>query len=105
MLVFMVIKNSIVFFAKWHLQQRQEVEGHISDVHENKREFKCEICSAAFNSKGRLNLHMIVHDNKRDFSCSICSKCFKRKDNLKNHIATHDQIEISMSKMLETFEK
>ncbi len=39
---------------------------YISTVHEEKKEFKCDICDASFTQKRNLNVHIAsVHEGKK----------------------------------------
>ncbi len=53
------------------------------------KEFKCTVCSKAFDRPYRLTRHLEIHDpNRPRIPCNYCSKTFTRKDSLESHIKT-----------------
>ena len=68
------------------------MKGHILSVHERKRPFQCNTCSASFSQKGGLRTHIaLVHVGMKSFKCAICSKSYKTKQSLKLHIDSADE--------------
>ena len=57
-----------------------------SDIHEEKKPYKCQKCDFVFSSAGNLKLHIsAVHEKKKSFKCSGCDY----RSSLKAHIAKH----------------
>lgn len=53
--------------------------------------FKCDVCSAVFQSINSLSAHKKKHVNKdRILSCSVCKKIFKKISHLKRHEMCHE---------------
>ncbi|XP_069674820.1 uncharacterized protein [Periplaneta americana] len=51
--------------------------------------FKCPVCSAAFVSKYRMELHLSEHDGETPYICPLCKKGFGREGGLKAHLKLH----------------
>lgn len=59
--------------------------------HANLREFKCDQCDCAYNTKPRLRRHYIYnHTDHPTFDCSVCGWKFREKNNLKRHMRLHN---------------
>ncbi|XP_067932521.1 uncharacterized protein [Watersipora subatra] len=73
------------FLRKAHLQEHQR-------VHNNKKEFSCEICSSRFKTDSAKQKHMLYkHTNPKAFKCDRCKKCCSTKANLQSHMKTHQK--------------
>ena len=62
---------------------------HIEDIHEGKKNFKCEICGKLFYRAKELKDHIQnAHDiaRKPDHKCEICNKTLKAQTNLRSHM-------------------
>ncbi|CRL05999.1 CLUMA_CG018952, isoform B [Clunio marinus] len=58
--------------------------------HNNLRKWKCKICEMSFNFKKLLQMHTrAVHENERSFACSFCEKKFFKKYDLTVHVRLH----------------
>ena len=66
-------------------------------VHDNKRQFKCDVCLKGFNNIVVLRTHKLVH-SERKYGCNYCGKKFKRNCHLKSHIISFHSEEINVSK-------
>ena len=61
----------------------------MSEVHEEKRTHKCEICDYTSFIKAKMDNHMeSVHERKKKFQCEKCDKAFSDKGNMTKHIAS-----------------
>lgn len=59
--------------------------------HSNLREFKCDLCECAYNTKPRLRRHYIYnHTDHPTFDCEVCGWKFREKNNLKRHMRLHN---------------
>ncbi|XP_037044682.1 zinc finger protein 26-like isoform X2 [Bradysia coprophila] len=59
--------------------------------HSNLREFKCNLCDSAYNTKPRLRRHVIYnHTDRPTFDCEVCGWKFREKNNLKRHLRLHN---------------
>ena len=74
-------------FDKTYLKRHQR------QVHEHKKDHKCEHCGKEFFDKKRLNSHIKRrHDKIRDEKCNKCDKVFFTKEVLQKHIKyTHNK--------------
>ena len=64
---------------KMYLKLHQKLNIHIAFVHEGKRPFKCNICSANFSEKKNLNGHnSSVHEGKNLLDATIVVLAFHR---------------------------
>ena len=62
---------------------------HIDSVHLGVKPHLCDVCPAAFPTKGALNVHKLSHSSERNFNCLFCEKAFHSKQNLITHVRTH----------------
>jgi hypothetical protein len=71
-----------------HLQR------HIKQVHDQIKDFKCEICDFKCSENCTLQRHIkAVHDQIKDFECEKCDFKCSTNEILQNHIKrVHDQI-------------
>ena len=66
-----------------------DLKKHILAVHENVRDYQCDICKKAFPLKGDLNKHVqTVHEKIQAFQCQLCNHAHSSKSNLRKHILT-----------------
>jgi KRAB domain-containing zinc finger protein len=56
--------------------------------HLNLRQFKCDKCDKAFNTKAKLKIHSVAHSNVFAFNCRVCERKYKFKSNLRRHNRT-----------------
>ena len=60
---------------------------HLKQVHDGKKEHKCEYCGNEYYEKKRLSGHIKrEHNNVRDEKCNQCGKLFFTKEVLYRHI-------------------
>ncbi|XP_076861553.1 PR domain zinc finger protein 4 [Brachyhypopomus gauderio] len=57
--------------------------------HGRERKFKCTVCSRAFTTSTKLNVHFMGHMGVRPHKCSYCSKAFSDPSNLRMHLRIH----------------
>ena len=58
--------HSNVAFVRQSLQQKGNLNTHISSVHEGKKSFKCVICGSCFTKKQGLIKHIAsMHEGKK----------------------------------------
>jgi hypothetical protein len=64
-------------------------------VHEEKKSFECDICSATFAQRAALDIHIsfsLVHEGKKQFKCNDCHISFGQKGRMKsNTSAVHEK--------------
>uniref|UniRef100_A0A8C1NJE4 C2H2-type domain-containing protein n=1 Tax=Cyprinus carpio TaxID=7962 RepID=A0A8C1NJE4_CYPCA len=51
--------------------------------------FKCSMCTRAFTTSTKLNVHFMGHMD-RQITCPKCDKQFLKTDHLKKHLNSHD---------------
>ncbi|KAJ8392212.1 hypothetical protein AAFF_G00077800 [Aldrovandia affinis] len=62
--------------------------GH-SHGHARERKFKCSMCSRAFTSSTKLNVHFMGHVGMKPHKCDYCGKAFSDPSNLRTHLKIH----------------
>ncbi|XP_037933856.1 gastrula zinc finger protein XlCGF57.1 [Teleopsis dalmanni] len=70
-------------------RQAVNLKNHITTVHEDKRQFPCQLCPKSFALKERLRLHMRIHSGEKPYVCNLCDKSFARGGQLKQHQISH----------------
>ena len=64
----------------------------VLSIHDESKEFKCDVCLKLFCNKRELKRHYRTHTGEKPFACPICDKRFSQKSNLAKHQATHSEI-------------
>mmetsp|Transcript_65216 Transcript_65216/g.74957 ORF Transcript_65216/g.74957 Transcript_65216/m.74957 type:complete len:193 (+) Transcript_65216:485-1063(+) len=59
------------------------------DKSDDRRKFKCKVCSRMFTRLYSLKLHILNHLNIKRFECEICAKRFNSKHYLMDHLNIH----------------
>ena len=81
--------------CKYEVSSRiQDLQKHIKNVHEGKRDHKCRNCGKEYTDKKNLIQHIKrVHgDNVRDEQCTECGKLYFTKQVLNRHVKyVHDK--------------
>ncbi|XP_067110666.1 PR domain zinc finger protein 4 [Osmerus mordax] len=57
--------------------------------HARERRFKCSVCSRAFTTTTKLNVHFMGHVGMKPHKCEYCSKAFSDPSNLRMHLRIH----------------
>lgn len=68
---------------------RKEVQDHITEKHEGKMLFKCNVCVKAYEKWNNLDVHEATHRTDKPYLCDLCGKRFKHSNNLRGHKRTH----------------
>ena len=55
----------------------------------SEKQFKCEVCLAAFSHAHSLKKHARTHTGEKPFRCKLCSAAFTRAGDLKRHARIH----------------
>jgi DNA-directed RNA polymerase subunit RPC12/RpoP len=62
---------------------------HVRTVHEKRRDYKCDQCSSAFGQSGVLKRPVLtVHEKRKDHACPVCAKAFGTARNRDVHVLT-----------------
>ncbi|XP_019738735.1 PR domain zinc finger protein 4 [Hippocampus comes] len=57
--------------------------------HPREKKFKCSMCSRAFITSTKLNVHFMGHVGMKPHKCEYCSKAFSDPSNLRMHLKIH----------------
>uniref|UniRef100_UPI003AAEE59C PR domain zinc finger protein 4 n=1 Tax=Centroberyx gerrardi TaxID=166262 RepID=UPI003AAEE59C len=57
--------------------------------HSREKKFKCSMCSRAFITSTKLNVHFMGHVGMKPHKCEYCSKAFSDPSNLRMHLKIH----------------
>uniref|UniRef100_A0A3Q3H1W5 PR domain containing 4 n=1 Tax=Labrus bergylta TaxID=56723 RepID=A0A3Q3H1W5_9LABR len=68
--------------------QNQPPHSH-SQGHVREKKFKCSMCSRAFTTSTKLNVHFMGHVGMKPHKCEYCSKAFSDPSNLRMHLKIH----------------
>uniref|UniRef100_A0A673KEC8 PR domain zinc finger protein 4-like n=1 Tax=Sinocyclocheilus rhinocerous TaxID=307959 RepID=A0A673KEC8_9TELE len=66
-----------------------ELKSHLSSHNVTNEKFKCSMCTRAFTTSTKLNVHFMGHMGMRPHKCSYCSKAFSDPSNLRKHLRIH----------------
>lgn len=90
-------KTFACHLCKRPFAKKQGLQRHLSNVHVNKKEYRCtrDMCKATFDEPCALKRHIIAtHSTYKPFKCPKCTRRFRQKSNLVRHMAktTHTEI-------------
>ena len=76
--LFMDMENAVICdICNAQFTSKPSTNGHITIIHEGRKQFKCEICNANFGQKGNLNIHVrTVHEKRKPFKSDFCNAQF-----------------------------
>uniref|UniRef100_A0A3B1IW92 PR domain containing 4 n=1 Tax=Astyanax mexicanus TaxID=7994 RepID=A0A3B1IW92_ASTMX len=83
---FSELKSHLSSHCHSHSDGQASSNGH---RHGRERKFKCTMCSRAFTTSTKLNVHFMGHMGVRPHKCSYCSKAFSDPSNLRMHLRIH----------------
>ncbi|XP_053408291.1 zinc finger protein ZXDC-like [Mercenaria mercenaria] len=91
------LRNFQCEFCEQRLKTSSSLKFHIAARHtkdDDKKLYKCDVCSKTFLRKGSLQLHETLHTNAKNYSCSFdgCGKLFRLKSNLTKHQKIHNDV-------------
>uniref|UniRef100_A0A3B4WZW7 PR domain containing 4 n=1 Tax=Seriola lalandi dorsalis TaxID=1841481 RepID=A0A3B4WZW7_SERLL len=69
-----------------NVTSRAKGQGHVRE-----KKFKCSMCSRAFITSTKLNVHFMGHVGMKPHKCEYCSKAFSDPSNLRMHLKIHTQ--------------
>ena len=71
------------------------LKSHISNIHEGKKDHRCETCGKSFSQAANMKIHIhAIHENVH-VQCESCGKTFFAKNDLKKHMKrVHDSQKI-----------
>ena len=58
-------------------------------IHNELKQFKCELCEKGFTQSRYLYRHMRTHTGSKPFKCELCEKGFTKSSNLSRHMRIH----------------
>ncbi|KAF3859539.1 hypothetical protein F7725_021938, partial [Dissostichus mawsoni] len=82
----------LFYYSRDYCRLMGKGQGHVRE-----KKFKCSMCSRAFITSTRLNVHFMGHvgmkphkcDYCKKFKCDLCERAFIRKHDLKQHMFSH----------------
>ena len=68
---------------------KDDLNGHINAVHDEKKPFKCEFCDYSYDQIDILQQHVAsVHEGKKPFIFEYCDYCSYQKEDVQQHVAS-----------------
>ena len=88
-----IFQNGIEFIKHLKTHVSKSVKKCIESNNKNeKEEFRCNFCDKIFLSRNNLNIHTKeIHEKRKDFKCEICEVEFYRKYFYSKHMENHDE--------------
>ena len=66
---------------------RRQLTTHIASIHDQLKEYACNLCSKRFNAKEGLTRHVKhFHEKSKASICTLCNKTLSRASSLQYHI-------------------
>lgn len=62
---------------------------HVRGTHMKEKRYACDVCDIKFFTTTLLKNHKLTHTEEKKYPCNLCQKAFKRKSTLGTHIRTH----------------
>ena len=57
--------------------ESEHIKKHIKNIHQGKKDHKCDACGKSYVDLQGLKRHIImVHEGRKDYSCEYCGKAF-----------------------------
>ena len=76
---------------------KQRLKKHIEQVHEHKKDRKCDQCSYATYSSFNLRLHVTKVHEGSDLKYEMCKFCDRTSSNMKLHVSTYHPLLLEQS--------
>ncbi|KAJ0057423.1 hypothetical protein NL108_006090, partial [Boleophthalmus pectinirostris] len=57
--------------------------------HVGMKPHKCEYCSKAFSDPSNLRMHLKIHTGQKNYKCTVCEKSFTQKSHVASHMLIH----------------
>ncbi|XP_059894978.1 PR domain zinc finger protein 4 [Gadus macrocephalus] len=57
--------------------------------HVGMKPHKCEYCSKAFSDPSNLRMHLKIHTGQKNYRCTVCEKSFTQKSHVESHMLIH----------------
>ncbi|XP_037551534.1 PR domain zinc finger protein 4 [Nematolebias whitei] len=61
--------------------------------HVGMKPHKCEYCSKAFSDPSNLRMHLKIHTGQKNYKCTVCEKLFTQKSHVASHMLIHTEAE------------
>uniref|UniRef100_A0A665WLS6 PR domain containing 4 n=1 Tax=Echeneis naucrates TaxID=173247 RepID=A0A665WLS6_ECHNA len=81
---FSELKSHLTSHNNNHSHNQAKGQGHVRE-----KKFKCSMCSRAFITSTKLNVHFMGHVGMKPHKCEYCSKAFSDPSNLRMHLKIH----------------
>ena len=72
------------FLSQGYLRQHRQY------VHQEERNFSCELCEVSVKTEALLKRHMARHTNVKNEVCQVCGRSFRVRSDLLRHMVRHD---------------
>ena len=72
------------FLSQGYLRQHRQY------VHQEERNFTCELCDVSVKTEALLKRHMARHTNVKNEVCQVCGRSFRVRSDLLRHMVRHD---------------
>ena len=79
------IRHSKCDLCEKSFKRSAYLAGHKS-THKTENKFQCKVCESKLKTKSTLEIHMRMHTGEKQYQCNECNKFFRQLAHLKCHI-------------------
>lgn len=87
--------NNYCHICQRYYMNRSNLKRHMNTVHKN-RKLHCHKCNIVFDVKRKHTYHMKRHEADKNFICDVCGAAENSRKDIKLHLVMHRKIDIDL---------